>query len=67
MSNAPQVGDTVRITDDEYPELVGLVGTVTQVSSDGVTAWVERHPPHGVWCSVSNLSVVPPGTGDADV
>lgn len=57
---APKVGDTVRIVEDEYPQLVGLVGTVTQIGSDGTTAWVQFHPSQGAWCPVANLSVIPP-------
>jgi hypothetical protein len=49
------VGDTVRIVRDREPLLVGLVGTIRGVSADGTIAFVETNPPHGAWCSVSNL------------
>jgi hypothetical protein len=53
-------GSRVRIVADEHPRLIGLTGTITEFGSDGTTAWVESGPSRGVWCSVSNLSVVPP-------
>jgi hypothetical protein len=51
----------VRIETDEYPELVGAIGTLTKFGPDGTTAWVETNAPWGAWCSVSNLSVISPG------
>lgn len=50
-----EIGDRVRILRDEYPELVGLVGTVENISDDGTCVWVVKHPPAGVWCAISHL------------
>lgn len=50
------IGDKVRIVEDEYPELVGVIGTIEKISDDGTVAWVVRHS--GIWCSLSNLEKV---------
>jgi hypothetical protein len=60
-NDRPCVGSRVRIETDEYPELVGAIGTLTKFGPDGTTAWVETNAPWGAWCSVSNLSVISPG------
>jgi hypothetical protein len=49
-----RVGSTVRIVEDEFPQLVGVVGTLERFGPDGTTAWVATQH-EGVWCSVANL------------
>lgn len=51
-------GSKVRILEDEYPGLVGMVGELVEFGPDRTTAWVVKHPPFGVWCSVANLEEV---------
>ncbi len=59
-----QVGDQVRIEEDEYDEMVGLEGTITQISDDETIAWVVFGgvPEVGAWCSVRYLAAI--GEGD---
>lgn len=52
-----KIGSKVRIVEDEYPQLVGVVGELTQFSPDGTTAWVKTKF-SGVWCSVSSLEEI---------
>lgn len=60
------IGTVVRIVVDEYPQLVGVVGTIEKISDDETTAWVTTNNkvktvgffPFGVWCSISNLEEV---------
>lgn len=51
------IGTSVRIIEDEYPQLVGVVGVVERVSDDGTVAWVATEF-SGVWCSISLLEEV---------
>lgn len=53
-----EVGDTVRIVKDEYPRLIGVVGTLKEFSDDLTVAWVVFNDPFGAWCGVSNLEKV---------
>jgi len=57
------LNDRVRVIADEYPELVGTEGTVTNFSKDMTTAWVasDADDRFGMWCSVSNLVVIEEG------
>lgn len=55
------IGDTVRIVEDVYPELVGMECRVVQMSDDGTAAWLTREGEDGisgVWCAVSQLELV---------
>ena len=51
-----EIGDLVRVIDDEYEELVGLTGVLKDFGPDGTTAIVEV----GIraWFSVCNLEKV---------
>lgn len=50
-----EVGDSVRIVEDEYPQLVGLTGIIQKFGNDETTAWVTTGKHRGLWCSLSNL------------
>lgn len=64
-----KIGDTVRIVEDEYPELVGALGTVEQITKDGTAAWVIPHDGIngskgcGIWCDLSDLELENDGRG----
>lgn len=51
-----KIGSRVRIIEDEYPEMIGLVGTIVEFSNDGTAAVVQFAIP--VWCAVYCLEEV---------